>query len=344
MVSDDAKAPAPQGDDLKLDTPVTTVIRQPPRPDAVDRYENWLKEIIPVAQQFAGHRSVNVIRPHGASGEYTIVLHFDTIANLRKWLNSDVRGQLIDQIRPSLSTEEKIDIKTGLEFWFTPPPGGKPARPYKQFFVTLSAIFPLTILVPWLLQPKRPWRELPITVRVYCAGHISLKLLGWQSASCLADIPDRRRAEGKMYGQVGVIMFSIIAMLSGARSYRQIHTLIDRRLAILNAAFPQAALRRSPAYTSVRGILQRLDPAELERAFRRHAEGLDQSCAAAPSRFIAIDGKTLRQSFDAFADRKAAMGCFAGRERACYFILFSHWQSKRGAQHAEPTRPCSWIA
>ena len=124
--------------------------------------------------------------------------------------------------------------------------------------------------------------------------------------SCLAAIPDRRRAEGKMYGQVGVILFSIIAMLSGARSYRQIHTLIDRRLAILNAAFPQAALRRAPAYTSVRGILQRLDPAELEQAFRRHAEGLDRSCAAAPSRFIAIDGKTLRQSFDAFADRKAA--------------------------------------
>ena len=76
-------------------------------------------------------------------------------------------------------------------------------------------------------------------------------------ASCLADIPDRRRAEGKMYGQVGVILFSIIAMLSGARSYRQIHTLIDRRLAILNAAFPQAASRRTAAYTSVRGILQR---------------------------------------------------------------------------------------
>jgi hypothetical protein len=103
-----------------------------------------------------------------------------------------------------------------------------------------------------------------------------------------------------------VILFSIIAMLSGARSYRQIHTLIDRRLAILNAAFPQAALRRAPAYTSVRGILQRLDPAELERAFRRHAEELDRSCGATPSRFIAIDGKTLRQSFDAFADRKAA--------------------------------------
>jgi hypothetical protein len=135
-------------------------------------------------------------------------------------------------------------------------------------------------------------------------------------ASCLASIPDRRRAEGKMYGQVGVILFSIIAMLSGARSYRRIHTLIDRRLAILNAAFPQAALRRAPAYTSVRGILQRLDPAELEQAFRRHADGLDRSCADAPSRFIAIDGKTLRQSFDAFADRKAAHGSERVRGRS----------------------------
>src|SRR5215218_492668 len=63
--------------------------------------------------------------------------------------------------------------------------------------------------------------------------------------TCLAAIPDRRRAEGKLYGQAGVILFSILAMVSGARSYRQIHTLIDRRLGLLNAAFPGAALRRA---------------------------------------------------------------------------------------------------
>ncbi len=28
--------------------------------------------------------------------------------------------------------------------------------------------------------------------------------------TCLAAIPDRRRAEGKMYGQAGVILFSIL--------------------------------------------------------------------------------------------------------------------------------------
>ena len=142
---------------LDLDKAVTTVILHRPLADAVGRYEDWLKEIVPAAQRFAGHQGVNVIRPHGSSDAYTIVLHFDTVEHLRAWLDSDVRSQLIAKTRPFLRAEEHVDIKTGFEFWFTPPPGGKPAKPYKQFLVTFSAIFPLTILVPWLLEPVFAW-------------------------------------------------------------------------------------------------------------------------------------------------------------------------------------------
>src|SRR3982751_4592655 len=78
--------------------------------------------------------------------------------------------------------------------------------------------------------------------------------------TCLATIPDRRRAEGKIYGQAGVILFSILAMVSGARSYRQIHTLIDRRLGLLNAAFPGAALRRAPGSTRRGGLVSSHPP------------------------------------------------------------------------------------
>jgi uncharacterized protein len=142
---------------LALDAPVTTVIYQRPLTEAVGRYEDWLKEIIPAAQHFTGHQGVNVIRPHGTSDAYTIVLHFDTVEHLRRWLDSDVRVQLVNKIRPFLRSDENIDIKTGFEFWFTPPAGGKPAKPYKQFLVTFSAILPLTMLVPWLLQPVFAW-------------------------------------------------------------------------------------------------------------------------------------------------------------------------------------------
>jgi hypothetical protein len=40
-------------------------------------------------------------------------------------------------------------------------------------------------------------------------------------ASCLAAVPDRRSAEGKLNAQVGAILFSTIAKLSGARSSRR---------------------------------------------------------------------------------------------------------------------------
>jgi antibiotic biosynthesis monooxygenase (ABM) superfamily enzyme len=62
---------------LENDTAVTTIIRQRPKPDAADAYEAWLKEITPLAGQFAGHQGVNIIRPHGVSDAYTVALHFE---------------------------------------------------------------------------------------------------------------------------------------------------------------------------------------------------------------------------------------------------------------------------
>ena len=176
----DATSPVPH-DEIELETPVTTVILQRPKPDAVQRYEDWLKEIIPVAQKFAGHRGVNVIRPRGEADAYTIVLHFDTIANLRKWLASDVRARLIEKIKPFMRADEDIEIKTGFEFWFTPPAGKGHAKPYKQFLVTLSAIFPLTIIVPWLLQPVFAW--LPVLalpfISQFVVAVIIVGLMAW---------------------------------------------------------------------------------------------------------------------------------------------------------------------
>lgn len=138
---------------MDLHDSVTSVIQQRPKPTAVVEYEAWLKEITPEAQRFPGHRGVNVIRPHDTSGTYTIVLHFDTLEHLTAWLESDTRARLVEKVAPLLVSSERVDIKTGLEFWFTPPPGHRQAKPYKQFLLTLSAIFPLTIVVPWALRP-----------------------------------------------------------------------------------------------------------------------------------------------------------------------------------------------
>jgi len=60
-----------------------------------------------------------------------------------------------------LQDGDQVEIKTGLEFWFRPPGSEqKHAKPYKQFLITLSAIFPLTMMVPWMLAPL--FRAAPI--------------------------------------------------------------------------------------------------------------------------------------------------------------------------------------
>ena len=121
----------------------------------------------------------------------------------------------------------------------------------------------------------------------------------------LADIPDPRRAEGKLYQLSHVLLFSILAIVTGSNSYRGIVTFIDVHRHRLNDAF-SLKWRRAPAHTAIRYILQGLDPAAVEAVFRRHAALLQAARATPGTGSIALDGKTLRGSFDKFHDRAAA--------------------------------------
>jgi len=121
--------------------------------------------------------------------------------------------------------------------------------------------------------------------------------------SVLSEITDPRRAEGKMYPLQYILLFTILAIVSGANSYRSVRTFIKVHRATLNKAFG-INWKRAPVHSGIRYILQGLNPTEVEKIFRRHAANIN---AAPPSgsRAVALDGKVLRQSFDAFNDARA---------------------------------------
>jgi hypothetical protein len=121
----------------------------------------------------------------------------------------------------------------------------------------------------------------------------------------LAEVPDPRRGQGQKYKLPYVLLFAILAVATGGNSYRGIETFIDVHRRRLNAAFG-LRWKRAPAHTAIRYILQGLDPAEVESVFRQHAALLQAACAKQGPRSIALDGKTLRGSFDNFNDRAAA--------------------------------------
>jgi antibiotic biosynthesis monooxygenase (ABM) superfamily enzyme len=147
---------------------VTAVIRHHVRPDMASVYEKWLKRIVPIAERFPGHRGVHVIQPPAGSTLYTVTIRFDSLLHAEDWFKSAARHALLVEVLPMLAADEEVQTVTGLEFWFQPGPGQKPARRYKQFLLTLSVIFPLTLVVPWGVQWLATW--VPPLHNLY-AGH-----------------------------------------------------------------------------------------------------------------------------------------------------------------------------
>lgn len=122
----------------------------------------------------------------------------------------------------------------------------------------------------------------------------------------LSKIADHRRDEGKRYPLKYVLLFSVLAVLSGATSYRKIQRFMKAHRKRLNEFFG-SEWKRAPAHTSIRSILKGVEPKEIEQAFRNHSkELLGTEPISDTLKAIAIDGKVLRGSFDRFQDQKAA--------------------------------------
>jgi hypothetical protein len=71
----------------------------------------------------------------------------------------------------------------------------------------------------------------------------------------LSEVPDPRRAEGKRYPLAPLLLFTVLALLSGATSYRHIICFLEQRLIVLNALFG-CTLKRAPSLNTLRTVLQ----------------------------------------------------------------------------------------
>ena len=99
------------------------------------------------------------------------------------------------------------------------------------------------------------------------------------------------------------MLFAILAIVAGAKSTGR-STASLMFICSLRDAF--GVSWRKGLTTTIRGILRQLDPASVEAVFRRHAAILNDAAEIQGRRHVAIDGKTLRRSFDNFLDRRAA--------------------------------------
>lgn len=118
----------------------------------------------------------------------------------------------------------------------------------------------------------------------------------------LKQIPDQRRGQGRMFDLPHILLFSILAIASGADSYRRIHTFMEENFKALGSEYG-IKWRRPPSYNAIRRAIQGLEQKEMERVFRAHAREA-MTFKKGKLTTISLDGKALKHSFDNVADER----------------------------------------
>lgn len=159
----------------------TVVISHRVRDEQLTEYEDWVKEIGATGRAAAGFLDSQIVKPvAGLTSTYTTILRFATREHLESWMNSPERARLIDKVRPLLAKDDEFFIRSGLDFWFTQD-GAKAKIPvrWKQFLVTWSAIFPLSLGTSMAVVPLLHELGLPQNhyVDALCASGIIVALM-----------------------------------------------------------------------------------------------------------------------------------------------------------------------
>lgn len=147
------------------DAPVTWIISRQCIAGKEADYERWIAGISAEMQHFPGYEGVNIIRPNAGSGEYVLILRFDTYEHLRLWEQSDARKVWLAKLQPLTRGETKTQVLTGMEYWFTLPNQGQvmPAR-YKMVLLSWLGLFPMSLVVALFLQEPLAFIALPVRI------------------------------------------------------------------------------------------------------------------------------------------------------------------------------------
>ena len=105
-----------------------------------------------------------------------------------------------------------------------------------------------------------------------------------------------------MFDLAHILLFSILAIASGADSFRKIAIFMEENFETLQESF-SLTWKRPPSYNTIRHIVHGINQRETEKVFRKHATSIARFVKGKHTT-VGLDGKALRHSFDNVADQK----------------------------------------
>jgi len=128
--------------------PVTLIITRRVKPGRIADYEAWLEAFQHEARGLPGYLGVTTQRPApGAPSDYVSVLRFESLAALQAFERSELRQRHLAKVVDFVEGDAAWRQMSGLEFWFTPPPGTVIAQPSRarMALVMIAVVFGLVL-------------------------------------------------------------------------------------------------------------------------------------------------------------------------------------------------------
>jgi antibiotic biosynthesis monooxygenase (ABM) superfamily enzyme len=139
------------------DEPVTVVFSWRAKPGKENEFAEWAKGVTSAAAHFPGNLGATAIHEQG-SRDFHIIGQFVDREALERWLNSRERTRWHEKVRDIADARTAVQQRTGLEAWFYVPAHAeetiKPPPRWKQWLVSLLAVYPLVLLFQAFIAPR----------------------------------------------------------------------------------------------------------------------------------------------------------------------------------------------
>lgn len=152
--------------EIDCDTPVTIIVKRRPRPGKEKEFKEVVSGISRAAMTFKGHLGINIFHPTRTNSFYRMVFKFDSRRNFIAWETSDIRQKWLERFNEVDAGDPQMEVLSGLETWFASADEEAvvPPRKYKMMIVVWLSVFPLSVLLNYLLRPMIS--ELNITLQI----------------------------------------------------------------------------------------------------------------------------------------------------------------------------------
>lgn len=161
-------------------SPIIEVIVTHVKQGKHEAYKNWASKIQQIEKTFSGYQGVYTQPPSPNDPDsFVTILQFDTSENLRNWLTSEKREQILKESASFVEKYENHSLNTPFPGWF--PSALKVQKKLslviKETMLVLLVLFPIVMLQFKFLSPLTA--KFNLSIATFIGNAISVTLISW---------------------------------------------------------------------------------------------------------------------------------------------------------------------